>query len=68
MTFTFKLYVRTKRLGNSIFVKSNIKLFVEFTNGNLSQKFVDHVKELELSHNCAKRQVKAWGRFFSTVI
>ena len=31
----------------------------------------NHVKELELSHNCEKRQVrqvKAWGRFFSTVI
>ena len=24
------------------FVKSNIKLLVEFTNGNLSQKFVEH--------------------------
>ena len=24
----------------------------------------NHVKELELSHNCAKPQVKAWGRFF----
>ena len=22
------------------------------------------MKELELSHNCAKRQVKSWGRFF----
>ena len=21
-------------------------------------------QELELSHNCAKQQVKAWGRFF----
>ena len=28
----------------------------------------NHVKELKLSHDCAKRQVKAWGRFFSTVI
>ena len=37
-----RLYVRTKRLGNGIFVKSNIKLFVEFTNDNLSQKFVEH--------------------------
>ena len=27
-----------------------------------------HMKELELSHSCAKRQVIAWGRFFSTVI
>ena len=36
ITFAIKLYVRTKRLGNSIFVKSNIKLCVEFTNGNLS--------------------------------
>ena len=26
----------------SIFVKSNIKLFVEFTNGNLSRKLVEH--------------------------
>ena len=24
----------------------------------------DHMKELELGHNCAKQQVKAWGRFF----
>ena len=24
----------------------------------------NHVKELELSHNCATRQVKAWGRLF----
>ena len=63
--------LRTKRLGNSIFVKSNIKLFIQFTNGNLSRKFFEHgtfpfnhVKVLELSHNCAKRQVKAWGRFF----
>ena len=63
--------LRTKRLGNSIFVKSNIKLFIQFTNGNLSGKFFEHgtfpfnhVKELELSHNCAKLQVKAWGRFF----
>ena len=40
MTFAIKLYVKTKHLGNSIFVKSNIKLFVEFTNGNLSRKFV----------------------------
>ena len=28
----------------------------------------NHMKELELSYNCAKRQVKAWGRFVSTVI
>ena len=28
----------------------------------------NHVKELELSHNCAKRKVKIWGRFFSAVI
>ena len=27
----------------------------------------NHVKEFELSHNCAERQIKAWGRFFSTV-
>ena len=33
---------QTKRLRNSIFVKSNIKLFVEFTNGNLSRKFFEH--------------------------
>ena len=42
MTFAIKSYVRTKHLGNSNFVKSNIKLFVEFTNGNLSRKFVEH--------------------------
>ena len=28
----------------------------------------NHVKELEFSYNCAKRQVKAWGRSCSTVI
>ena len=28
----------------------------------------NHEKELDLSHNCAKRQVKAWDRFFSAVI
>ena len=30
----------------------------------------NHVKELELGHNCAKRQVKAvaWRRFFLTGI
>ena len=33
---------QTVRLGNGIFVKSNIKLFVEFTNGDLSRKFVEH--------------------------
>ena len=29
--------------------------------------FYNHIKELELSQNCAKRQVKAWGRLFSVV-
>ena len=28
----------------------------------------NRVKELELSHDSAKRQVKAWDIFFSTVI
>ena len=42
MTFAIKHYVRIKRLGNSIFVESNTKLFVEFTNRNLSRKFVEH--------------------------
>ena len=62
-------------MGNSIFIESNVKPFIEFTNVNLSRKFVehgtftfDHVKELELSRNCAKWQVKACGRFFSTVM
>ena len=65
-----KQYLKNKRLGNTIFVKSNIKLYVKITNGKLSRKvclatfFLNHVKELELSHNCSKRQVKAWGRFF----
>ena len=69
------MYARTKCLGNSIFIKSNIKLFVEFTNGNLSRKFgvhgafpFNHMNELELSYNCAKEHVKAWGRFVSAVI
>ena len=73
--FAIKQFLRIRRLGNSIFVKSNIKVFVEFTNGSLSRKFAQHgtfcfnnVKELELSHSCAKRHVRAWGRFFSTVI
>ena len=35
-----KQYKRIKRLGNSIVVRSNIKLFVEYTNGNLSREFV----------------------------
>ena len=43
MTFTIKQYIRIKHLGNSIFIKSNIKLFVEFTNGNLFRKFAWHV-------------------------
>ena len=54
-------------LGNSVFVKSNIKLSVEFTNDNLSRKFVEHgtfpFNHIELSHNCAKRRVKAWADF-----
>ena len=37
-----QMYVRTKRLGNSIFGESNIILFIAFTNGNLSRKFVEH--------------------------
>ena len=60
-----------KRPGNSIFIKSNIKLFVQFTNGNLSRKFLwhgtfffNHMKEMEPNHNGAKRQVKASARFF----
>ena len=28
----------------------------------------NHMNELELSYNCAKRHVKAWGRFVSAVI
>ena len=36
--------LRTKRLGITIFVKSNVKLFIQFTNGNLSRKFVEHDK------------------------
>ena len=28
----------------------------------------NHVKELELSHHCAKWEIKACGRSFSTVI
>ena len=39
---TTTTYIRTNCLGNSIVVKSNIKLFVEFTNGNLSRKFGMH--------------------------
>ena len=75
MTLAIKVYARTECLDNSVFVKSNIKLSVEFTNGNLSRKFFEHdtfsfqhVKELELSHNFAKWQVKAWDRLFSAVI
>ena len=66
---------KDKRLGNSIVVKSNIKLSVEYTNNNLSREFVEHalnffnhVKELKISHKCVKRQIKAWGRFFATMI
>ena len=39
---TSVLYGRTNCVGNSIFVKSNIKLFVKFINGNLSRKFLKH--------------------------
>ena len=64
-------YVRTKRLDNSIFVKSNVKLssnsqlaiYVESLSSMVQFPF-NHVKELELSNNCAKQQVKAWDRFF----
>ena len=47
--------------------------FVEFTNCNLSRKFVElvlifinHVEEPEISHNCAKSYLKNWARFLST--
>ena len=30
--------------------------------------FFNHLKEREISHKCAKRQVKAWGRFFANMI
>ena len=46
----------------SILVKSNIKLFVEFTNGNLFQKFVDHGRSwrnLTVGHCCT--QLGVWG-------
>ena len=50
-----------------------IKLFVELRNGYLSLACMvhfpfNHMNELELSYNCAKRHVKAWGRFVSAVI
>ena len=43
ITSAIKQYKNIKRLGNSIFAKSNIKPFVMFTNCNLSLKFVIYV-------------------------
>ena len=43
MTLEIEKFIKIKRLGNSIFVKLDIKLFVKFTDDNLSQKFVVHV-------------------------
>ena len=46
---------------------SQMTIFLESLSSMVRFLF-NHVKELELSHNCAKRQVKGCGRFFSTVI
>ena len=70
MTFAVKQCVRIKRLDNSIFVKSNIKLLVEFTKGNLSRNllsmlhFFNHVKELELSDTVLNGKSKLTADFF----
>ena len=48
-------------------LNSQIAIYLESLLSMVHFPF-NRVKELEVSHNCAKRQVKAWGRFFSTVI
>ena len=62
--------------SKGIFVKSNIKRFIEFENCNLSRKLVEvvstfswsrlegRVGELELSHHC----IQAWDRFYAIII
>ena len=61
-----------KLLRNGIFVKSNTKRLIEFTNCNLSQRLVEltffnDVKEPEFPPNCAKSYLKLGERLFSTV-
>ena len=42
---------------------SQMAIYLESLSSMVHFPF-NHVKELELSHNCAKRQVKAWADFF----
>ena len=64
-----KLYVRNKTFGQSLnqvsyfWSNSQVAIYLESLSSMVHFPF-NHVKEFELSHNCVKRQVKAWGRFF----
>ena len=40
-------------------------IYLESLSGMVHFPF-NHVKEFEISHTCAKGQVKAWARFFYT--
>ena len=42
---------------------SQMAIYLESLSSMVHFPF-NHVKELELSNNCAKLQVKTWGRFF----
>ena len=42
---------------------SQMAVYLESLSSMIHFPF-NHVKELDLSHNCAKRKVEAWGRFF----
>ena len=68
MTFAINLYVRIKTLAtvsslNQISnFSSNLQMAIYLESLPSMVHFpFNHVKELELSHNCAKWQVKAWG-------
>ena len=73
MTFAIKLYVRTKRLGNSSSLNqisnfssnSKMAIYLESLSSLVHFPF-NHVKELELSHNCAKRKSKLGADFFDS--
>ena len=59
-----------QRLRNGIFIKSNTKRFIEFTNCNFSQRLVEltlvffnDVEEHEFPLNCTKSYLKTCARF-----
>ena len=47
---------------------SNSQMSIYLEKFGLHGAFSYHMNELELSYNCARRHVKAWGRFVSVVI